>query len=277
MDVEHYIAQRARLAAALREARKTARMTGIAAADASNLTQPTISKFENGKLLPSPEDLGRLLDIYRAPAARRKELIDLAARLRLTVESNRAILRRGAARRQHEIADVEAASRDLRYFAAGVVPGLAQTAAFMTAMFSLDLHGTALEAAIAARQHRQRLLQDPAKRVTFLLGEAVARWRVADDATMAAQLDRLAWLSKRPNIRLGVIPFSGRVSDAPLHDFQVFDETLVTVALEHGVVQASDARDVAGYLRRFHTMSRAAVWGDKARALITTIRATYIA
>src|ERR1700761_786769 len=100
MDPERYVLDRERLATALRDLRQGAGLTGVEAARRAGMSQPKISKLETGRLLPSVSDLHALLSLYRAGQAARDELLGIAGRLHATIESNRTILRRGAAYRQ---------------------------------------------------------------------------------------------------------------------------------------------------------------------------------
>src|SRR6266851_8268904 len=151
MDPERYLTERERLATALRDLRHSAALTGVDAARRSGMSQPKISKLETGRLLPSVKDVQALLALYQAAPAEREELLELAGRLHATIASNRTILRRGAARMQARLGELEADSATLRYFSPFVVPGLLQTAEYMRRMFALDLSGTELARTVSAR------------------------------------------------------------------------------------------------------------------------------
>src|ERR1700685_3645786 len=116
MDPERYLTERERRAAALRTLRQSAGLTGVDAARESGMSQPKISKLETGRLLPSTADVQTLLTIYRAARADRDSLLELAAQLHATIESNRTILRHGAARMQARLGELESESATLRYF-----------------------------------------------------------------------------------------------------------------------------------------------------------------
>lgn len=271
MKPEHYDTGRRRLAAALRELRKAAAMTGVGAAREAGMSQPKISKFENGRLLPSVEDLGKLLAVYKAGPERGDELLDLAAQLHTTVESNRTVLRRGAAIKQDQIRRVESEATTLRYFSPVIVPGLLQTAEYMRRVLSIELSGAELARTMAARQERQQALYDPGRMFSFVLTEAVLRWGFVPGEVMAAQLGHLASLATLNGVELGVIPFSARPGDVPLHGYEIFDERLVTVGLEHATVTVTEPRDIARYLRMFQTMADAAICGEAARSFLLTL------
>ena len=64
------------------------------------------------------------------------------------------------------------------------------------------------------------------------------------------------------------------VGDIPLHGYQIFDDRLASIELEHAVVTVSDPRDIATYLRLFATMSQAAEFGQAGRSRLATISAS---
>ena len=267
---ERITADRGRLATELKALRERAFPTGSAAAHAMGWSQPKMSKSENGRVLPSADDLDRLLDTYRATEQQRSRILDLAARLHSTVETNRTILRRGAAQKQTRIAEVEASAGDLRFYAPSVIPGLLQTEQYMRAMFSLDLSGDELDAAVDARLSRQRILDDDDKRLTFLISEQALRWRFTTVPTMADQIRHIMDLAHRPDVAIGILPITAAVRDVPLHGFEMFDERLVTIGLEHAVVTVTDPGDVTVYTRMFTRLADAARTGEDGQRLLAT-------
>ncbi len=266
MDPERYLTDRERLATALRDLRQSAGLTGVEAARRARMSQPKISKLENGHLLPSVKDVQALLALYRASPAEREALLELAGRLHATIESNRTILRRGAARTQARLAQLELSATTLRYFSPVVIPGLLQTAEYMRRVFSLELSGAELARTVAARQERQQTLYDTSKAFTFVVTEAALRWQFCPENVMAAQASHIASLATLTNVDIGVIFLGAPVGEIPLHGYQIFDDQLVSIELEHAIVTVADPRDVATYLRLFAIMSEAAEFGQTARS-----------
>jgi transcriptional regulator with XRE-family HTH domain len=271
MDPERYLTDRERLAAALRALRQSAGLTGMDAARKSGMSQPKISKLETGRLLPSIADVRTLLTLYRTAPADRDELLELAARLHATIESNRTILRHGAARTQARLGELENESATLRYFSPFVIPGLLQTAEYMRRVFSLDLSGAELARTVAARQSRQQLLYDSAKAFTFVITESALRWRFCPDDVMAAQAGHIASLATLGNVEIGVILTGARAGDTPLHGYQIFDDRVASIELEHAVVTVTDPRDIAKYLSLFAAMSQAASFGEASRSRLAEL------
>jgi transcriptional regulator with XRE-family HTH domain len=271
MDPERYLTDRERLATALRDLRQSAGLTGVDAARGAGMSQPKISKLENGRLLPSVADVQTLLSLYQAPRAERDDLLELAGRLHARIESNRTILRRGAARMQARLGELETESMTLRYFSPIVIPGLLQTAEYMRRVFSVDLSGTELARTITARLDRQQILYDTAKTFTFVITESALRWRFCPDEVMAAQAGHIASLATLANVEIGVILTGARAADTPLHGYQIFDDRLASIELEHAVVTVTDPRDIAKYLGLFAAMSQAAAFGEAARSRLADL------
>jgi transcriptional regulator with XRE-family HTH domain len=271
MDPERYVIDRERLATALRDLRQSAGLTGVEAARRARMSQPKISKLETGRLLPSITDLHSLLSLYQADRAARDELLEIAGRLHATIESNRTILRRGAAYRQARLSEIEHEATSLRYFSPVVLPGLLQTAEYMRRVFSLELSGTELARTIAARQQRQQILYDTTKTFTFVITEAALRWGFCPAEVMAAQASHIASLATLTNVEVGVISLGAPIGDLPLHGYQILDDRLARIELEHAVVTVTDPQDVATYVRLFGTMSQAAEFGQEARSRLAVI------
>ncbi len=269
MDPERYLTDRERLATALRDLRQRAGLTGVEAARRAGMSQPKISKLENGHLLPSVKDVQALLALYQAGSVEREDLLELAGRLHATIESNRTILRRGAARTQARLGQLEQGATTLRYFSPVVIPGLLQTAEYMRRVFSLELSGAELARTVAARQERQQILYDSSKAFTFVITEAALRWQFCPEDVMAAQASHIASLATLTNVNIGVIFLGAPVGEIPLHGYQIFDDQLVSIELEHAILTVADPRDVATYLRLFATMSEAAEFGQTARSRLT--------
>ena len=270
---ERYTRDQEKLGAALRALREGAHLTGTEAAQRAGMSQPKISKIENAVLLPSVDDVETLLALYHVEPGEREELLDLASALHATYESARTIIRRGAARKQRQIAGIEAATAHLRTFQVALIPGLLQTAEYMRRVFGTGLDPAEVARMVTARQERQRGLYDQAKQFTFVLAEAALRMRPGPVDVLRAQLHHVVSLSTLATVRLGIIPWSAELREVPLHGFHVYDDRLVVVGLATSTVTFTDPRDVGRYLELFHAMQEPAVFGEDARTVITGIAA----
>ena len=254
------------LAAALREARKRAGLTGDRLAARCGISQSKISKLETGKVLPSVTDVERILSALGVSDEQQRELAALARLANTEFQSVRAALRRGLHQKQRELAALEADAHHIRFFLPLMITGLLQTPEYARASLA-NFPGDHPQA-IAKRLDRQELLYDASKRFTFVLTEAAVRWQLCAPRVMAVQMDRLASLSALPNIRLGVITLDTYVPDGALNTFTIYDERLATAETFGGVIIMRDPRDVTYHLQLFSFFEQHAAFNDEARSLL---------
>jgi len=259
----------------LRELREHAGLSGREAARQAGFGQPKLSKIETGLLLPSAADAQALCRIYGAPEDQRAEILDTLRMLRGELRSARVILNRGAYRQQQRIARIESATALHRSFDLGAVIGIVQTRAYMQQVFSRRLTPAGQDRAVAARLERQRVLEDPSKRFVLVMTEGALRWQAGSPELMAAQMDHLAVVSRRPNMRLGVIPWTRPVHVFPGHEFHLYDDRLALVAIETATATIGDPHDIATYIELFGELERLADVGDAARQHLARIAADY--
>ncbi len=126
-----------------------------------------------------------------------------------------------------------------------------------------------IDAAVAARVDRLRLLNDPARRCALIMEEAVMRGRVFDDEIIAGQLHHLLSMMDRPNVSLGVIPLGARREQEPTETFHIYDEHNVSIELVSALVSVTQPREIALYAKCFDDLARSAVYGRAARGLVT--------
>ncbi|MBV9012849.1 MAG: hypothetical protein JO272_12510 [Pseudonocardiales bacterium] len=92
---------------------------------------------------------------------------------------------------------------------------------------------------------------------------------------MAAQLDHLAELTRRRNLRLGVIPWDRPLTMHARHAFHLYDTHTVIVGTESGTAFITDPVEVGAYDRRFAELEGVAVFGDDAGAVFARIAGEY--
>ena len=99
------------------------------------------------------------------------------------------------------------------------------------------------------------LTGDTTRRFVMLMPEGSLGWALVPPVRMADQVRHIAAMSRRRNMRIGIIPW-GRVSSVlPLHSWEIYD---------------GDA-----YLELFATLERLAVYGDDAREVLTRVADRY--
>ncbi|KAK1181239.1 helix-turn-helix transcriptional regulator [Streptomyces sp. NBS 14/10] len=103
--------------------------------------------------------------------------------------------------------DFEAGARAIRTYQAQTIYGLLQTEDYARAVMCTSRHED-LDAMVAARMERQRILQRPeAPKIWAVLDEAVLRRRPEDDEAMRVQLQRLLDYRYDPKMVIQILPF----------------------------------------------------------------------
>jgi len=155
-----------------------------------------------------------------------------------------------------------------------VLPGMLQTEAYTRAALSGVIVEQAVEttdpdaeveAAVAERMDRQRLLSRPDARWFFLLEEPVLRYRPYSRELHREQLRHLLEVRRRPNVFLGIIPLDAdRKAIHPEEAFDITDGNLVTVELVSGYLSVTQPAEVALYTATWNRLWSLAETGEAA-------------
>ncbi len=242
----------AALTEALREARRSAGLTGAGLADAlgSGWAQPKISKIESGRQPPTGSEIRAWAAATGADA---EKLIALHERARHEFSAFRDAHRAAgdAAQHQETYAVAEAAARVLVSFQPSFVPGLLQTPDYARALLALAGPGNdgagpeEVSSVIAARLRRSAILFEPGRSITVLVGEAALRHLVGSPDIMRAQIEHIARLATTTRATIGIIPFES----VPLliqHGWDQRDR-IVTVETTAGDLEVADPGEVDRY------------------------------
>ncbi|WP_217181286.1 helix-turn-helix transcriptional regulator [Streptomyces sp. AC495_CC817] len=265
-------AARAAIASRLDEIRREAGLTGLDLANRCGWHKSKASRIARAKTGPSDADIRAWC---RACGAE-DQAADLIAASR-TAESMyvhwRQIHRDGMRRIHEKTLPLYQRTRHFRVYASNLVPGMLQTADYATGLLRsiTDFQGTPDDVtdAVQARLNRSRVVHEGNHRFALLLEETVLYYQVCDDAGMAGQLRYLLDVMARPNVSLGIIPFTARRTVWPLEAFYTFDDAQVAVETLTAEVNITAPGEIRTYLRAFTELSRIAVHGVDARACIT--------
>lgn len=233
-----------------------------------------LSKIENGRVIPSVQDVDLILTALEVSEEAKVEFLS-AARVAATEEAAwRELRRMGHWKHQQAIQAIEHRTATLRLFQGQLIPGLLQTAEYAAAVFSLPpaLPEETRAKTIAARLERQSVLYDRERAFHFIVCEHVLRWLICDRPIMAVQLDRLISLSRMPNIRIDVLPLAVRMPDFPMTCFSSHDDRLVIVENFHSEITTRDPRDVSLYLETHERFAAASLRDDDMRAFVADLR-----
>ena len=264
-------AQRA-LGARLREIRRDAGLSGRALAAATRQHFTRVSKIEHGVQPPTDKDIR---DWCRACGAG-EQVSDLIATARV-VESAYLEFRRQARAGMkrvvgaHTLALYERTSQ-FRIYEHNVIPGLFQTAAYCAAMLSFWIGfletPADLDAAVAARMERQKVIFEADKRFAVVLEEQALRTWFGTAEVQAGQLGRLLEMMSVPTVSLGIVPLMTERTGVASAGFWVFDDSLVALETPTASIEVTRPQEVELYARMFEHLRGAAVFGAAARGLI---------
>ncbi|MGW5326795.1 helix-turn-helix domain-containing protein [Streptomyces sp. NPDC004014] len=259
------------LGARLRGLRTEAGLTGAVLAHRAGVGQPTVSKVETGRMVPSLDVLDRLSRALGLDESTAHEVRDLLAAVVDAADSD-------GAERATPVAgttvDEEVRSARLVWsFQCVVLPAMLQTAEYARHVFESAPNSTpeAVGRAVAARVERQSVLYEAGRESVFVLTEAVLRTWPGTPALMLAQFDRLLAVESLSTVRLGVIPWRRPVPVLPRHGFTLCDRQAVVVETFADERVSVDSAEVVAYEEAFSRFERAAVFGDEMRELLLRV------
>lgn len=256
------------LAAMLKRLRKQAGLSGVRLATHCHMSQSKISRIEGNRLRPSLVDVEQILRALNASPAIAAEVMAVARIAHTEWQDRRALHRKGLDKKQLELAGLEAATTEFRYFLLSMTTGLLATPDYIRESIA-HTPPTQQAKAVAMKLERQAVLLDRSKRFTFLLTEQAVRYPLISPDAMAMQIDRLASLALQTNIRLGVLPGGVKFSNVPLSTFTIYDGRLATIETDLGAAVFRNPKDVRALLDRFTTYEVHAAFGDEARELLS--------
>jgi transcriptional regulator with XRE-family HTH domain len=264
-------AQRA-LGSRLREIRKDAGLSGRALAAATGQHFTRVSKIEHGVQPPTDDDIR---DWCLACGAN-EQAPDLIATARV-VESAYLEFRRQARAGMkrvvgaHTLPLYERTSL-FRIYEHNVIPGLFQTAAYCAAMLSfwigfLDTPAD-LDAAVAVRMERQKVIWEARKRFVVVLEEQALRTWFGTADVQAGQLGRLLEMMSVPTVSLGIIPLMTERAAVASAGFWIFDDSQVALETPTASIEVTRPQETELYIRMFEHLRSTASFGAAARSLI---------
>jgi transcriptional regulator with XRE-family HTH domain len=264
-------AQRA-LGARLREIRRDAGLSGRALAAATGQHFTRVSKIEHGIQPPTDTDIR---DWCRACGAG-EQVPDLIATARVAESAYLEFRRQARAGMKRvtgarTLALYERASQ-FRIYEHNVIPGLFQTAAYCAAMLSFWIGfletPADLDAAVAARMERQKVIFQAGKRFAVILEEQALRTWFGTAEVQAGQLGRLLEMMSVPTVSLGIVPLMTERTGVASAGFWIFDDSLVALETPTASIEVTRPQEVELYARMFEHLRGSAVFGAAARGLI---------
>ena len=264
----------------LRHLREQAGLTGTELATGLGWQQSKVSKIERGKQTPSDGDVLDWCAALDLPDEAVAELRSELRTLRVEQIAWRRQLRKGHQARQDKAARTAQTATVMRGVAIMAVPGLLQTPDYARAIFTSQVGllevPDDVEAAVAARAERQRVLYDSTKQIDILIAEAALLHPVCDRVVLAGQIDRLISVIGLSTVRFGILPAGRQLPHLLPHGYWILDDrVLVETAAEE--LRIEDPDQVALYQRLTDRLWSAAVEGDEARGVLARIASTLVA
>ncbi|MFI2074008.1 helix-turn-helix domain-containing protein [Streptomyces triculaminicus] len=268
-------AQEAReaLGARLRGFRKDAGFSsGRAFAAATGWQESKVSRIENGRQNAGEDDIR----LWCQKTNTEEQIEDLIATVRhieeLWLEWRRQ-LQTGAEQRQRKALPVYSKTSIFRIFHPTVVWGTLQTAEYAAATFQQVIGFYEIpddtDAAVAKRMERQQYLYQGDRIFNVLLSEQALYTNIGGKDVMRGQLDRLLAVMRLPRLSLGFIPRDAVMHIWPGNSFSMFDDKLVLVETYSAEFSVTQPREIALYAKAFDLLKRSAIYGERAKALIT--------
>jgi transcriptional regulator with XRE-family HTH domain len=244
----------------------------------AGFSQSKVSRIEQGRNVPTEDDVVTLADIYRANPAVRQRLVELARDVR--AEHRPVVMARSKDRPdvfQARLARIEAASAHIRSFAPTAVTGLLQTESYMRALIAVrGLPADRVDAFVRVRLQRQAGLGSGNREYSIVATEAALGWRLGSGDDMAGQISHIAELiGMYPTVHLGVIPWGAAADRLVLHGWDIYDQRAVCYGTADATAILTEPRDVARYLELHAAVEKMAVWDDQARDLLATLAERY--
>lgn len=251
---------------------RDAGLDGKRLAEACGWHPSKVSRISTAKTSPSADDIRA----WCRACGREDRTADLIASLQ-AVEGMwiewRRMERTGLRRAQEAVLPLFERTRWFRSYSSWLVPGLLQTYGYtedvLRAVQRRRVEVDDVADAVAVRMERQRVLHDGHRRFAFLVEESVLSNGLGSADTQREQLEHLLTVGALPNVSLGVVPTRLGRSRMPVEGFWIYDKAQVNVELVSGYLTLTQPSEVAAYADAFATLADIAVYGAKARALIT--------
>ncbi|WP_320782198.1 helix-turn-helix transcriptional regulator [Streptomyces sp. CRN 30] len=273
-----YQQAREALGVRLRELRLSApggRLSGAELAGQYGWNKSKVSRLENGKQTPTPDDLHK----WAEGTGQSEAYDELVARLR-GFESHIRSWRRQLASGHKAVQDTHlSAHADASVFhgwESSTIFGILQTPDYARSIFTryaeLQRSPRDTEEAVRSRMKRQEALYNSSKRFHLIMWEAALRSLVCPPSVLAAQLDRLSGAIGLDTVELGIIPLSGTLKIPAATAFWIYDDRQVIVENWHAELWIDDEASVDTYRRTWRTLRESAVYGVDAHDVISEAR-----
>jgi len=286
-NVEDWLARAGDLGQQLRALRKAASLTGEQVAAQLGWTQSKVSKIENGRQMPTAEDVAAFARCCHLDQQGAGQLLAQLEDLQHVHQRWRAQMRTGQAGLQRRFTSLLRKMHTVRNAETVYIPGLLQTPEYIRHRMiegmwldrtsddpDITIEDAAaadefeIDAGVAERVRRQQLLYEPGRMFEFITTEAALRLLLCPVDVMIGQLDRLMAVTEAmPNVSFGIVPFRVPLPFTPQNGFLLLDDQTVIIESIGGET-ALRGDEAAVYVRAMRYLAAESVYGADARVLI---------
>lgn len=260
------------LGAQLREARKDRGFTTRKLAELIGRNDSHISRWENGRLIPSPEDTATVLAVLGVSGGDRERLLELA---RDALDPN--WIAPGVDRQLAALTEYERTAKRMTNVEPLIIPGLLQTYDYARHIMTAfgNPRGEAEQRA-TLRVGRQHVLTDtPPTNLVAIIGEYALRYSVCPNDVMLAQLEHLLRNAELASVEIRIVPLA-TPTPAMLNGSWAlleFDRAKPVVHHEHFRSSATitEVKSVEKYRASVETLFEVAMSPDQSRELIAEV------
>lgn len=251
----------AELGEALRLARRRDRCSGAALASRAGVSQPTVSRVENGQRVSSVEAVERLILALPFPSEEAERLVSMARQAYALASAEKRV--------DAGVSLVPGAGRKL-LASVSVVCGFQD--AMVPALLRIPEYTAAAGGDGGAAAEWGKALADEGKDFRLVVTESALRTWPGSGAFMPAQLEHLLAVAERSNVWLGVIPWGVGLPVVPGHGFTLCGEAGVVVETFTAQMTLTGAEHVRPYRAAFEALEGVAVAGDGLVAVVDAVR-----
>lgn len=269
------------LRADLRRAREASGITQQEVAERMSWSLSKVTRIESGDVGITSVDLRALARLLGMGETAIREVVrrNEASRARGWWYDYRTVM----SSTYVDLVGMESDAEQLREYAVSVVPGLLQTPAYATSVVSSvgdhfspeDPEKFESDLRVEIRLRRQQNVLDGSDppELMVILDESVLYRAVGDFETMAGQVRRLAELARRPQVRIGILPFERRCH-CP-HNYLIVDLDLVYAEMMTDEIRFDDPSHVEVYRRLFDSAWAEVLDADRTGQLLQRVAGDY--
>jgi hypothetical protein len=131
------------------------------------------------------------------------------------------------------------------------------------------------DSTVAIKAERTAIALSPAKRIAVVLGEQAVHTRFGTPEEHLEQLTHLLSCMRLPFVSVGIIPADVQRYAVATIGFWIFDDNAVALETPTAAIKVTRPQEIALYAKMFDQLQEEAVYGRKARQLVTSVMNGY--